>query len=115
VRCGQESEGSPQISPWHDIKLKVSPVSASASPLPPPPLPPLLPLRSPPRLSTHPASPCTAAQLTTSARGLCSIIMTRRRVGSQKGVYNLLTEIPKMSKAKMEVMTKEPLNPIAQV
>jgi inorganic pyrophosphatase len=41
--------------------------------------------------------------------------MTRRRVGSQKGVYNLLTEIPKMSKAKMEVMTKEPLNPIAQV
>jgi inorganic pyrophosphatase len=30
-------------------------------------------------------------------------------------VYNFLTEIPKMSKAKMEVMTKEPLNPIAQV
>jgi inorganic pyrophosphatase len=33
---------------------------------------------------------------------------------SRQGVYNFLTEIPKMSKAKMEVMTKEPLNPIAQ-
>jgi len=30
------------------------------------------------------------------------------------GLYNLLTEIPKMSKAKMEVATKEASNPIAQ-
>ena len=30
------------------------------------------------------------------------------------GVYNFLNEIPKMSKKKMEVMTKEPHNPIAQ-
>lgn len=30
------------------------------------------------------------------------------------GMYNLLTEIPKMTKAKMEVATKEASNPIAQ-
>ena len=30
------------------------------------------------------------------------------------GLYNLLTEIPKMTKAKMEVATKEASNPIAQ-
>ena len=30
------------------------------------------------------------------------------------GLYNLITEIPKMTKAKMEVATKEASNPIAQ-
>jgi inorganic pyrophosphatase len=29
-------------------------------------------------------------------------------------LYNFITEIPKYTKAKMEVATKEPLNPIAQ-
>lgn len=32
----QETEGSATISPWHDIELKVSPVSARSRPLPPP-------------------------------------------------------------------------------
>ena len=35
-------------------------------------------------------------------------------LGGEGGVYNMLTEIPKYSKAKMEVATKEPNNPIAQ-
>mmetsp|Transcript_19558 Transcript_19558/g.42475 ORF Transcript_19558/g.42475 Transcript_19558/m.42475 type:complete len:302 (-) Transcript_19558:99-1004(-) len=34
--------------------------------------------------------------------------------GSKDGTYNAVIEIPKMSKAKMEVATKEPNNPIAQ-
>ena len=33
---------------------------------------------------------------------------------SGDGLYNLITEIPKMTKAKMEVATKEEANPIAQ-
>lgn len=32
----------------------------------------------------------------------------------ENGVYNAVIEIPKMTKPKMEVATKEPLNPIAQ-
>lgn len=32
----------------------------------------------------------------------------------REGVYNALIEIPKMTRHKMEVSTKEPLNPIAQ-
>jgi len=35
-------------------------------------------------------------------------------LGGEGGVYNMLTEIPKYSKAKMEVATKEASNPIAQ-
>ncbi|GMI29549.1 hypothetical protein TeGR_g253 [Tetraparma gracilis] len=35
-------------------------------------------------------------------------------VGGEGGVYNMLTEIPKYTKAKMEVATKEGQNPIAQ-
>ena len=34
--------------------------------------------------------------------------------GSSDGTYNAVIEIPKMTKAKMEVATKEPNNPIAQ-
>jgi len=34
--------------------------------------------------------------------------------GSADGTYNAVIEIPKMTKAKMEVATKEPGNPIAQ-
>ena len=34
--------------------------------------------------------------------------------GSKEGTYNAVIEIPKMTKAKMEVATKEPNNPIAQ-
>ncbi|KAL9186218.1 hypothetical protein ACHAXT_005456 [Thalassiosira profunda] len=34
--------------------------------------------------------------------------------GSSDGTYNAVIEIPKMTKAKMEVATKEPGNPIAQ-
>jgi len=34
--------------------------------------------------------------------------------GSADGTYNAIIEIPKMTKAKMEVATKEPNNPIAQ-
>ena len=34
--------------------------------------------------------------------------------GSADGTYNAVIEIPKMTKAKMEVATKEPNNPIAQ-
>lgn len=34
--------------------------------------------------------------------------------GSTAGTYNAVIEIPKMTKAKMEVATKEPNNPIAQ-
>ncbi|KAL3757155.1 hypothetical protein ACHAWU_004587 [Discostella pseudostelligera] len=34
--------------------------------------------------------------------------------GSTEGTYNAVIEIPKMTKAKMEVATKEPNNPIAQ-
>ena len=34
--------------------------------------------------------------------------------GSSSGTYNAVIEIPKMTKAKMEVATKEPNNPIAQ-
>jgi len=34
--------------------------------------------------------------------------------GSTSGTYNMIVEIPKMSKAKMEVATKEENNPIAQ-
>jgi inorganic pyrophosphatase len=34
--------------------------------------------------------------------------------GSSEGTYNAVIEIPKMTKAKMEVATKEPNNPIAQ-
>jgi len=34
--------------------------------------------------------------------------------GSKDGTYNAVIEIPKMTKAKMEVATKEPNNPIAQ-
>jgi len=35
-------------------------------------------------------------------------------VAGESGVFNALIEIPKMTKAKMEVATKEPHNPIAQ-
>ena len=35
-------------------------------------------------------------------------------LGGTNGVYNMLTEIPKMTKPKMEVAVKEPGNPIAQ-
>jgi len=35
-------------------------------------------------------------------------------LGGADGVYNMLTEIPRMTKAKMEVATKEENNPIAQ-
>ena len=34
--------------------------------------------------------------------------------GETKGAYNMVVEIPKMTKAKMEVATKEENNPIAQ-
>ncbi|KAL7516253.1 hypothetical protein ACHAWX_001288 [Stephanocyclus meneghinianus] len=34
--------------------------------------------------------------------------------GKSEGTYNAVIEIPKMTKAKMEVATKEPNNPIAQ-
>src|SRR6056300_96464 len=34
--------------------------------------------------------------------------------GKSDGTYNAVIEIPKMTKAKMEVATKEPNNPIAQ-
>mmetsp|Transcript_3555 Transcript_3555/g.5248 ORF Transcript_3555/g.5248 Transcript_3555/m.5248 type:complete len:140 (+) Transcript_3555:34-453(+) len=34
--------------------------------------------------------------------------------GNADGTYNAVIEIPKMTKAKMEVATKEPNNPIAQ-
>merc|ERR1711967_165436 len=34
--------------------------------------------------------------------------------GSAAGTYNAVIEIPKMSKAKMEVATKEAFNPISQ-
>ena len=34
--------------------------------------------------------------------------------GSKEGTYNMVVEIPKMTKAKMEVATKEENNPIAQ-
>jgi inorganic pyrophosphatase len=36
-------------------------------------------------------------------------------VTRNQGVYNYLTEIPKMTKKKMEVMTKLENNPICQV
>lgn len=35
-------------------------------------------------------------------------------LGGEGGVFNMLTEIPKYTKAKMEVATKEAMNPIAQ-
>merc|ERR1711862_596550 len=35
-------------------------------------------------------------------------------LSSEDGTYNVVVEIPKMTKAKMEIATKEPENPIAQ-